>query len=124
MQTTNPLGLNLIDDVANYAPAHDITDEDKVEALTDAMRKHGWQGAPIVVLNDYARAFTGVHRLAAAEGAEIPAPGVDLEELLEACGIDLWERSAEMDADIEDVVRVLVTELPAEIRETYGLDIH
>lgn len=124
MQTTNPLGLNLIEDVTAYAPAHDITDEDKAEALANAMREHGWQGAPIVVLSDYARAITGVHRLAAAEGAEIAAPGVDLEELLEACGIDLWERSAEMDTDIDQVVRVLVTELPADVRDAYGLDIH
>lgn len=120
----NPLDLTVIDDVTGYAPAHDVDDPGKVEKLAAAMEEHGWQGAPIVVLRDYAQAITGVHRLAAAEQAGIAVPGVDIEELLDACGIDLWERRDDIDAELDEVIRVLIDELPAEVRETYGLDLH
>lgn len=124
MQTANPLALSLIEDVTGYAAPHDVTDEGKVEALVTAMRQHGWQGAPIVVLPDYARALTGAHRLPAAEQAGIIVPGVDAEALFAECGIDLWERAEETDADLDDVLIAVIAELPAEVRNTYGLDLH
>lgn len=43
-----------------------------------------------MVLPDYARAYSGTHRLAAAEIAELDTvPAVDLTALFEACGLDL-----------------------------------
>lgn len=120
----NPLELDIIEDVTGYAPAHDVDDPRKVETLAADMQARGWKGAPIVVLRDYAQAVTGVHRLAAAERAGLAVPGVDIEELLDACGIDLWERRDDTDAELADVIRVLIAELPAEIRDTYGLDLH
>lgn len=121
---TNPLGLDLINDVTGYATPHDVTDEDKAEEIAADMAEHGWRGAPLVVLRDYARTLTGVHRLAAAEQAGVPVPGVNAEELFEACGIDLWERREEIDGDLDEVLRVLVAELPEDVRDAYGLDIH
>jgi ParB-like chromosome segregation protein Spo0J len=122
---TNPLGLDLIDDVTGYAPRHDVTDEDKADQLAADMAERGWQGAPLVVLRDYAQALTGVHRLAAAEKAGIAVPAVDAEELLAACGIDLWERRETDLADLEldEVLETLLSETTTEIQTAYGLDL-
>lgn len=120
---TNPLGLDITDDVTGYAAPHAVTDGDKVEKLAADMAERGWNGAPLVVLNEYAQAVTGVHRLAAAEQVGIPVPGVDAEELLAACGIDLWERREDY-ADLDETLVALIAELPDHIRATYGLDLH
>lgn len=123
--TTNPLGLPLIDDVAGYAPRHEVTDPDKADDLAKDMAARGWQGAPLVVHRDYVQALTGVHRLAAAEEAEIAVPGVDVEELLAACDIDLWERrdSDLADLDLDEVLETLLAELPADVQTAYGIDL-
>lgn len=120
---TNPLGLTIVGDVTGFVPPHDVTDPGKAEKLAVDMEAHGWQGAPIVVLRDYAQAITGVHRLAAAEQAGITVPGVDIEELLDACGIDLWERRDQHE-DLWDALAALIDELPANVRDAYGLDLH
>ncbi|WP_344453575.1 hypothetical protein, partial [Actinocorallia aurantiaca] len=66
---------------------------------------------------------TGVHRLAAAAQAGLDfVPGVDAEALLAACSVDLWERRAEF-VDLDDALERLLTELPAEVCEAYGLDL-
>jgi hypothetical protein len=120
----NPFSLAVIDDVSGFAPAHEITDPAKAEALAADMEARGWQGAPVVVHRDYAQAITGVHRLAAAEQVGIAVPGVDVEELLEACDLDLWETCDELSGNLEDALRVLIGKLPAEVRDAYGLDPH
>lgn len=120
----NPLDLDLIHDVTGFAPAHDVDDPDKVEKLAADMGANGWQGAPLVVLRDYAQAVTGVHRLAAAEQAGIAVPAVDIEELLDVYGIDLWARCEELNGELWDALMVLVSELPADICDAYGLDLH
>jgi hypothetical protein len=119
----NPLGLDVIDDVTGYAPRHEVTDPSKAEALAEDMRARGWHGAPVVVMRDYATALTGTHRLAAAEVAGIAVPGVDAEDLLAACGIDLWERREEFDL-LDEALETLLTEIPADVRDTYGIDLH
>jgi hypothetical protein len=119
---SNPLDLPVFD-VTGYAPRHEVTDPGKADALAADMKVHGWQGAPLIVLRDYARALTGVHRLAAAEVAELTeVPGVDAEELLAACGIDLWERREDY-GDLDDALEALLAEVPAKIRDAYGLDL-
>src|SRR5690606_3335380 len=120
----NPLDLDLIHDVTGFAPAHDVDDPDKVEKLAADMGANGWQGAPLVVLRDYAQAVTGVHRLAAAEQAGIAVPGVDMEELLEACDLDLWATCEEQGGEMWRALVVLADEIPAEVRDAYGLDLH
>jgi ParB-like chromosome segregation protein Spo0J len=120
----NPLGLTVIDDVTGFVPAHAVTDPAKADKLAADMDAHGWQGAPIVVHRDYAQALTGVHRLAAADRAGIAVPGVDIEELLEACGLDLWAVREEQGGELEDAIRVLIDQLPTHVRDAYGLDLH
>ena len=118
----NPLDLPVFD-VTNFAPRHAVTASDKAEALAEDMKARGWQGAPLVVLRDYGQALTGVHRLAAAEQAGLDTvPGVDAEELLAACGIDLWERREDF-GDLDDALEALLAEVPAEIQAAYGIDL-
>lgn len=63
-------------------PLHEVTDEAKVEAIVESMRANGWIGRPILVDDEDAnemRAFTGTHRLAAAELAGIEPEVYSLE---------------------------------------------
>lgn len=119
---TNPLGLPVFD-VTGYAPRHEVTDPAKAEALAQDMKANGWRGAPLVVLREYGQALTGVHRLAAAEQAGLGmVPGIDAEELLAACGIDLWERREDY-GDLNDALEALFGEVAADIQGVYGLDL-
>ncbi|MFI7470515.1 hypothetical protein [Nonomuraea sp. NPDC049646] len=132
MQTAtvlNPLGLDLID-TTGYAPLHEVRDEDHRDASAADMREHGWNGAPLVVLPDYALSLTGVHRRAAAELAELDEiPGVSLEAIFEACGLDMWELINDDEAYAAasayyDFSRLVEDHLPADVIEAYGLDQH
>lgn len=122
MSLHNPLDLPVVN-AAGFAPRHEVTDEDKAATIARDMQEHGWQGAPLVVLADYAQALTGVHRLAAAEEAGLTeVPAVELEDLLAAHGIDLWERREEF-GDLDDAIEHLAAELPQDVQDAYGLDL-
>lgn len=124
MQTTtgNPLNLDTIDATGYTTGQYDL-DTNYVNEIAASMESHGWQGAPLVVLSDYARAYTGTHRLAAAEQADLDeVPAVELADLFEACDLDLWEIcETEGLSVLEDRPQVL-EHLPADIRAAYGLD--
>lgn len=125
MQTAtaaNPLGLDLHDGTG-FAPRHEVRDEIHRDTIAADMAANGWTGAPIVANVETTQAITGSHRIPAAAIAGIAVPAVDLAELCDACGIDLWEFAADY-ADLEDALPHLCDALPAEIREAYGLDIH
>lgn len=132
MQTealVNPLEVAIIDS-AGYAPLHAVHDEAHRDALADDMRLHGWRGAPLVVLACYVISLTGVHRRAAAEAAGLEEiPGVDLEEIFEAHGLDLWELIGDNDeystaSAYYDFSLVVAENLPADVIEAYGFDQH
>lgn len=132
MQTTtviNPLDVEIID-TKGYMPIHEVRDEDLLDALAADMSQRGWHGAPLVVLPDYLTSLTGVHRRAAAEQVDLDEiPGVSLEAIFEACGLDMWEV---INGDDEyanatahfDYSRVVAENLPAHVIEAYGLDMH
>lgn len=132
MQTAtvlNPLNVEVID-TTGYAPLHEVRDENHRNALAADMRIRGWRGAPLVVLPDYALSLTGVHRRAAAELAELDEiPGVSLEAIFEACGLDLWDVIHSDEeylnaASYWDFSRMVEDKLPADVIEAYGLDQH
>ncbi|MFI7126014.1 ParB N-terminal domain-containing protein [Nonomuraea sp. NPDC050153] len=132
MQTAtvlNPLNVEVID-TKGYAPLHEIRDEDHLNALAADMRQRGWHGAPLVVLPDYTLSLTGVHRRAAAELAELEEiPGVSLEDIFEACGLDMWDVIHSDDDYVNavaywDFSRIVEDNLPADVIEAYGLDQH
>jgi hypothetical protein len=132
MQTAtllNPLGLDVIDTMW-YAPLHEVQDEDHRDAIAADMRTRGWNGAPLVVLPDYALSLTGAHRRAAADLAELEEiPGVSLEDIFEAHGLDMWELINDNEeyaiaSSYYDFSRLVEDHLPADVIETYGLDQH
>lgn len=108
-------------------PRHEVNDWAKVEALAESMERDGWQGAPLVRWDNYL--ITGTHRYYAAsrllEWSDGKIPTITLEELYEEAGMDF----AEMEEALADYVicanydELLVNELPAEIREKYGIDL-
>lgn len=123
MQVVNPCGLAIYDG-SQYAPRHEVYDPAKRDRLADALAARGWQGAPIVADVQTAQAITGSHRIAAARQAGVKeVPAVDIADLADAVGIDLWEYITEGGyADLEDALPHLCADLPAEVVEAYGLD--
>lgn len=129
---TNPLGLE-VTWVCGITPPHEVTDEAKLLALTEAMDRDGWVGAPIVAdreLNACGqdRAYTGSHRIeawswtdAGDEGAPIPC--VFIKDIAERYGID-WDALMDAhDGDSWQAAAELCYALPADVRDAYGLDV-
>ncbi|MEU0236727.1 ParB N-terminal domain-containing protein [Nocardiopsis sp. NPDC006198] len=122
MQTLNPLGLDTIDATGYITGQHDL-DADHVNEIAASMETDGWQGAPLVVLGDYARAYTGTHRLAAAEQAGLDeVPAVELADLFQACNLDLWEICDGQGLSVLEDRPQIVELLPADVRSAYGLE--
>ncbi len=119
--TVNPLDLD-IHDGTNFAPRHEVRDQAHLEQITASMITSGWTGAPIVADVETAQAITGSHRIVAAKAAGIDVPAVDVFDLAEACGIDLYDLIETYGA-LEDALPRLCALASAEIREAYGLDI-
>ena len=129
---TNPLDLELVW-VNGITQPHEATDEDHRKALTAAMDRDGWVGAPIVAsryLNAYNqdRAYTGSHRIEAwswtDEGdAGAPLPCVFIEDIAQACGIDWDELMDEHGGDDWEAAEALAYKVPTDIHDAYGLDI-
>lgn len=110
-------------------PYHEARDEDKVRRLAESMERDGWTGAPIVVV-DSEYALTGVHRIAAWRSLGLPdyeIPTVELSELFAEAGVDMeeaWEAWGRPTIDDATFPQFINNELPEEIREKYGLDMH
>lgn len=127
MQTTqgihNPLGLDIID-ASGYVTGQDTWDDDHVSDIADSMRRHGWQGPPLVVLPELAISYSGTHRLRAAEAAGLEqVPAVSLEDLFASCGLDLEAIVAAEDHLIVTMHRPeILSHLPDDIRAEYTLD--
>ena len=67
-------------DARAITPLHGVTDRAKLRALKADMRRRGWVGDPVVVLNESPpKGVTGSHRVAAAAelGMRIPVIAVD-----------------------------------------------
>lgn len=113
---------------------HDASNDAKLEQLVESMRRDGWVGAPVVVVDREDAdplAVTGSHRIAAAREAGIDVPIVPLADLLAESGANLTEMVADYeaagldsdDATFEAAVRA-VEHLPVDVVEHYGLDMH
>lgn len=135
-EITNPLGLT-VTWVNSITAPHEVTDDAKRVALTEAMGANGWVGAPIVApivasraLHEAGqdRAYTGSHRIEAwswtDEGdASAPLPCVWIEDIAEAHGIDWDELMDEHGGDDWEAATAVAYKVPADVREAYGLDI-
>lgn len=124
MELTNPLNLTILN-AADYTTGGnwDFYEQDHVDEIAESMRRNGWQGAPLVVLPNYAVSYTGTHRLRAAEAAELDeVPAVDLAELFTACGLDLTTICDEHDLGLLSDRMEIVDHLPENIRIAYTLN--
>ncbi|MEV8544390.1 ParB N-terminal domain-containing protein [Streptomyces sp. NPDC051572] len=118
----NPLALDIID-ASGYLTGQETWDDDHVAAIADSMRRHGWQGAPLVILPEWAISYSGTHRLLAAEAAGLEqVPAVSLEDLFEACGLDLEAIVAADDLMVTTHRPEILGHLPDDIRAAYTLD--
>ncbi|MFJ4880015.1 hypothetical protein ACIP93_33075 [Streptomyces sp. NPDC088745] len=118
----NPLGLEVID-ASGYATGQLTWDDHHVAAIADSMRRHGWQGAPLTVLPEWALSCSGTHRLLAAEAAELEqVPAVRLVDLFEACGLDLEAIVDAEDLSVSMDRPEILNHLPDDIRAAYTLD--
>ena len=108
-------------------PLHEVRDEAKLRELIASMDADGWQGAPLVVCGD--QLITGTHRYAATQElgwADHDIPTIELAELFEMAGLDMAEVHAEHGCPTLDdpAFAEFLGELPADIREEYGIDLH
>lgn len=124
MELMNPMNLKTFN-AADYTTGGnwDFYDQDHVDEIADSMRRNGWQGAPLVVLPDYAVSYTGTHRLRAAQNAELDeVPAVDLADLFTACGLDLAEICDEHDLGLLSNRTEIISHLPEDIQIAYTLN--
>lgn len=121
MTVTNPLNLTLIN-ATGYLTGQLDWDDNHIAQIADSMRTHGWQGPPLVVLPDYAQAYSGTHRLAAADQADLDTvPAVTLHDLFEACSLDLDQICADEHLSYDDRPQILA-HLPESVLADYALD--
>jgi ParB-like chromosome segregation protein Spo0J len=121
MQTVNPLDLDL-HDATSYTPRHEVRDQAHRDQIAASMTEHGWTGAPIVADTECWQAITGSHRLNAARMAEIDIPAVDIFDLADAAGVDLYDLIGTY-GTLEDALPRFCAEVPSHVRDAYGLDI-
>lgn len=62
-------------------PIHDVREERRFTELRKSMKRHGWEGRPLLVVKDHQKtyafqALTGSHRLAAAQGTLRSVPAI------------------------------------------------
>ncbi|MEU9761728.1 ParB/Srx family N-terminal domain-containing protein [Streptomyces sp. NPDC047987] len=124
MELMNPLNLNIIDATGYTTGGNwDFYDQAHIDEIADSMRRNGWQGAPLVVLPDYAVSYSGTHRLRAAEAAELDeVPAVTLHDLFEACDLDLNAICDEHDFGFVSNREEIVAHLPEDVRVAYTLN--
>jgi hypothetical protein len=106
--------------MSGYTTYHPVYDQTKLAELTASMECHGWQGAPLIADGD--QLITGAHRYPAALAAGIVPQIVDIRDIFPAWD-DIHAEFGSPTADEYDYVCAL-EQLPAELRETYGIDAH
>ncbi|WP_040793306.1 ParB N-terminal domain-containing protein [Nocardia paucivorans] len=104
-----------------FDPLDGIVDPDKVAALAASMRENGWCGAPIVVHGE--QALTGTHRYWAARETDTDIPRIQIEDVCDICDVD-WAAHCEWWTTRYDCYVRIAEELPREVVEYLGLDLH
>lgn len=111
-------------------PLHAVTDETKVKGIIASIEANGWVGVPLVFVGD-GELITGAHRFEAMRrlGLEGEIPVIELAEIFAEAGLDLDEIAAEydnpnVDESYDDFQYMVNHELPYEILNRYGIDIH
>lgn len=110
-------------------PYHEVHDYKLMKKLMESLEANGWVGAPLVVWEgEYL--ITGAHRYAAAMELgwdESDIPTIELADVFAEAGLDFEQLHAEYGYPTIDEHALLVellNELPEEVREKYGIDLH
>lgn len=108
-------------------PPHPQLDGDHTRQLADSIDEHGWDGPPLVMLDDIA--VTGSHRYAALNelfnesGAIIDVPVIDLRDVCAEYSADYEAHCKRYNSDTEALTRMEEI-LPHEVIDYLGLDMH
>lgn len=119
----NPLSLPVTwEQPGDLLPRHGVGRPADAEAIAASMTECGWQGAPLVIddrsLAEGGYLITGHHRHAAAIAARLTAvPCVLVTDLYDAAA-----PGTDLDAYDDTEWEAAFSELPAGIRDTYGID--
>lgn len=108
----------------NLTAPHEVRDHAKKLVLAAHILRDGWRGAPLVLDGDET-CLTGTHRLAACRLIEFPIrdiPTVDIRDVFAEADMDFDELVGES-YDWNDYAWA-IAQLPAAIRDEYGLDLH
>lgn len=102
-------------------PLHTAEDAAKIDAIAESMRANGWVGNPILVDDEDSnepQAFTGSHRIAAAEIAGIEVEvysladsGIDIGALMFDCLDDDDRLELIEESDDEEATRIMREEI-------------
>ena len=114
-------------------PLHEVRDEQHKERLKKSIKENGWEGAPLVVMNEE-QLITGSHRYYAVKDLEEEGdfmeqdiPTIEIEEVFEEADLDFEEIMEENDyPDINFEFGLFVEairQLPNNIKEKYGIDL-
>jgi hypothetical protein len=116
----NKQGENEMTDLMKW---HEPENTEKINDIARSMMDNGWIGTPVVVWGE--QAYTGAHRIAAAEIAEVEVPTICLTELFDEAGLDmdeaLWMYGHPTADDVQ--MAMVIGQLPANIIDKYGIDI-
>lgn len=81
-------------------PPHEVRDAAKLAQLVESMRRDGWTGRPVVIVDTGTwQAITGSHRIEAARILGIDVPTVEADE-------SLWEEYTQRGLDDTDRLRI------------------
>jgi hypothetical protein len=82
-------------EASTIIPMHEVRDQKKYDKIKESMSKNGWEGRPILVIDqgETSQAMTGSHRVAAAQdlGIDIPVVKIketDIEKLADDIGLE------------------------------------
>jgi len=105
---------------------HEVRDGAKVIVLAAHIKRHGWQGAPLVVEGE--QLLTGTHRYAACKLIEMPdyeIPTIEIADVFAEAGLDFAAAYEENDyGDWYQSMTYTLGTLPETTRAAYGIDIH
>lgn len=111
-------------------PLHEVHDMTKAEALAKSMERDGWKGAPLVCWQVYGDLLTGTHRYYAAHNIlgwpDSDIPMIDIADVFEEAGLS-FEACCETWGNpylTEEAFLSVLNELPQEVCNKYGIDMH
>lgn len=102
-----------------YEPYHEVRDDEKFQALCRSLRTEGWKGAPLVADGEFL--ITGAHRYAACCAVEVRPEVVDIRDIVP--NWDAIMQDWDEPAWGEGMYAQATSDIPAEIRAAYGIDI-